>query len=152
MSTIDKASLRVLNLISQHQLATLDRSLSDWGCITWKLDGSTVTDAATLFVRAAVDLPSPFTVRPVHGWDAFKDSLWEAAVTCDADEIAFVWTNTQRMLEGGLADLLQAAATLGSLSRDLAKLASPSVSAKTFYIFLAGTGPNFPDLPTSDKD
>ncbi len=150
MSTIDKASLRVLNLISQHQLATLDRSLAGWGCLAWKLDGSTVTNAATLFSQAGKDLPSPFSVRAVNGWDAFKDSFWEAAATSDANEIAFVWTNAQRMLEGGLGDLLQAATLLGSLSRDLARLNSPGVSAKTLYVFLAGNGPNFPELPIED--
>ena len=147
---LDPGLFRLLNVVSQSQLGELESGCAEWGWQLWRLHGADVVDAASLFARAAKDLPSPFPQRPVHDWDAFTDSLWEAAATTDATEIAFVWTGVERMLEGGLPDLIQAAVALQSLSRRLYSPASPGVPAKALYIFLMGEGPNFPLAATVD--
>ena len=53
---------------------------------------------------------------PPRGWDGFLAGLWNGLAGLDSAEVAIVWTDADRMLEGGLEDLLVAARLFGSLA------------------------------------
>lgn len=147
MVLLDRGQVQVVNLVGSEALPDLEASLRDWEWTVWRLDGSDVIDGETLFQRATTDLPSPFPGRDTTGFDSFADSLWEAAVTSRAEDIAVVWTDAQQMLRGGLGDLLVAVSILRRLSQRLAESTAPT----GFSTFLVGSGPNFPLPPSAGE-
>lgn len=144
MARFDRGQVQVVNLVGTEALPDLDASLREWGWTAWRLDGSRVVDAQSLWARSGIDLPDPFPVRPLVGFDAYADALRAAAATSPADDVALVWTQAHQMLEGGLGDLLTAVSVLRRASQQLAALDPAAGGPTALYTFLVGEGPNFP--------
>lgn len=127
--------LAVINFVSSSSLGGLRAQLTAAEFELIELDGSTVTDAASLF--AAFGAVSEGA--PAANWDAFTDDFGTYVWGLDGEKAALIWDTAQAMLEGGLKDLVTAADVFSGLARQMYG------QDLIFVTFFAGEGPNFPE-------
>ena len=94
---LQKATLGLLTLANQADLAQLNATLAEWGIPTYHLDGASIGDTAAFWAQAAVDLPLPAGRSAPTSWSAFSDNLWESFQRSEASEIALVWSDVWTM-------------------------------------------------------
>jgi hypothetical protein len=129
--------LAIVNLVRAADHDALVALLGSHGFYTIVLHGRRVRDKSS-FLRAASEqlLPSDTS----QNWSSFAD-LWRSAIwNLDVGMSALIWTATDQMLQGGLADLLDAVDILTGISRELYAQNRATVT------FLVGNGANFPPL------
>jgi hypothetical protein len=130
--------LALLNWLPADREAELRSQLEADGFRAIDLDGSGAVDAATFRSAAATQL---FDGEETANWSSFNDQLRNHPVVCDADRVALVWTQVDRMLTSGLPDLVTALDILAGVARERYGLGS------TFVVYLLGDGPNFAGQP-----
>jgi len=143
MQKISKSHFALSNYAEQSKLKELTRVLNEESITTWSLNGSNVIDQKTLFQQIQQGLPWSAGRSEIHGWDAFKDSLWEMVTQQEGKEFALIWNDTQAMLDGGLQDFVTASHILTELGRQLYNPNSNDQPRKIFYLFFLGEGANF---------
>jgi hypothetical protein len=130
------AGLAVVNYVSAEDEEKLGRLLGDAGFRRLDLDGAQATDTATIFRQASEQL---FGGAPTNEWHALGQHVED--LIGDGDEpVALVWRGADRMLDGGLGDLVDALDTLTGVSRNR------YTDGRVFVTILLGEGPNFPPL------
>jgi len=129
-------STPLIDCIASEQLEPVTAALRSDGYTVLVLDGSTVHDGPSF--RAAVSRDLLGAVTPALGWDACVDALRNRFDELESTRMAVLWTHAQRMLSGGLLDLLRACDLLTSVARDQYE------SGRTVIIRLLGDGANFP--------
>ena len=144
MAVPDSGQWRLLNLLAQDDLAALEAALAAADVHVLRLDGAAIHDRGTFFAQAAHDLPYPAGRAVEADWDALADSLWEGFLALPGTQFALVWTDVQALLDGGLGTLLEATNGFLRFSRQLLHPSDPKLPRKMLYLFLLGTGPNFP--------
>jgi Barstar (barnase inhibitor) len=132
--------LPIVTPVSRASQPALEAALRRHGYRLVQLDGREVRDAASFIQRAAIDLPMPAGVTP-RRWSGLVDALWQALSELEEPGIAIVWTDADRMLEGGLGDLLLAADCFTDVARQVYEARELVVK-----VFLVGDGINFPRL------
>ena len=129
--------LAVVNYVSGADHEQLMQRLEASGYKVIELPGEDVHDEAS-FMRAATEhLLGGYDAL---NWSRFEDSLGQLEWSHSERPVALVWTEVDRMLEGGLSDLVTALDIFTGFSRHRYK------SDKIFVTFLLGEGPNFPSL------
>jgi|GEM_PF-1461778 len=141
-----QSSLGLVTLVNQASQNRLMRTLETWGERVFVLDGSGVHDGETFLVQAARDLP--LTQRARYHWAGFPDDLWGWLLKVEDQSVSLVWEHADRMLNGGLADLLLAVECISGVAR---QVYDPSESGfpreMNLRLFLLGEGTNFPEFP-----
>ena len=138
MTAYDFSRLSVLTLFEQSASEPLLAWLRRKQFAILELDRAGIVDHATL----ASALGAQILGRPLEpGWDRLADLLGEHLWGLENDNVALVWSYAHRMLDGGLADLIQAADVFVGLSRQM-------YSDAVFVTYLLGAGPNFPSPPS----
>jgi len=141
-----QSSLGLVNLVSQASQERLMRTLEGWGERVFVLDGSVVHDGETFLAQAARDLS--LTQRARYHWAGFPDDLWGWLLKVEDHDVSIVWAHADRMLNGGLADLLLAVECVSGVAR---QVYDPSESGfpreMNLRLFLLGEGANFPEFP-----
>lgn len=130
-------------------MGALEETLRDEGYAVLRLDGADIHDQESLLRQAERDLPFPPDLPP-RGWDGFLAGLWNGLAGLDSAEVAIVWTDADRMLEGGLEDLLVAARLFGSLASQVGTTERGFPRETVLRTFLVGEGRNFPPFPRRD--
>ena len=108
------------------------------------LDGGEIHDKNSFFLQAAKDLPQPHGLIAENNWDALSDNLWWSLSEITETQVAIVWSNAHRMLNGGLPDLLVAVSCFEQLAKSVATTEHGFSHPVTLHIFLVGEGDNFP--------
>jgi hypothetical protein len=139
------SSLEIITPVDQASQPELEAALRQAGFRICHLDGRDVTDAASFLARAATDLPMPAGVTP-RRWSGFVDALWQALHELEEPGVGIVWIHADRMLEGGLGDLLVIADCFTAVARQVYDAEDGSGRALVLKVFLLGDGANFPRL------
>jgi Barstar (barnase inhibitor) len=129
----EQRAFALINVVAATDLDRLVAALADEGYVAIVLDGSNITDKASLLAQADIDLPRPDDLHP-HNWDALADTLWNGLVDAAADQLAIVWTGAHHLARSDLQDFLTAVDILARTARDV---------PKAVLIFLVGDGPEF---------
>jgi hypothetical protein len=141
-----QSSLGVVTLVNQASQESLLQTLETWGERVFVLDGSNVHDGETFLAQAAHDLP--LTQRAHYHWAGFPDDLWGWLLKVEDQDVSLVWSHADRMLDGGLADLLLAVECVSGVAR---QVYDPTESGfpreMSLRLFLLGEGANFPEFP-----
>lgn len=132
------SELRVVNFVRLDARERLVARLEASGFAVFVLDGASVRDEASLTAALGAQVLGRPDLAP-H-WDRLASLLSDHLWSQDDARLALVWTEAHRMLDGGLADLVQMTDILTGLSREL-------YAETTFVSFLLGEGPNFAPLP-----
>ncbi len=132
--------LEAISCVRGRDLDQLRRSISEWGMRTLELDGSGVSRGSDLWTRASETLPIPESIAP-HGWDAFKDAMFEAVTSLGSEAVALVWTHADDLVAGDLQDFLVAASILESLYVELVR-----GRGVRFHTFVSGDAPGYRPL------
>jgi len=135
----------VINFVNQSNIEHLRSELHNRGYRIFELDGKNVCDKKSFLMQAATDLPQPPELIAYDNWDAFNDNLGFSLSQSNEIKVAFVWSDAQMMLKGGLPALVVALDIFMSLSRDLAHGGHGFPTSINLTIFLVGVGDNFPD-------
>lgn len=130
-------SLAVVNYVAGEDRDALLRLLAADGYRTLELDGESVHDRSS-FLRATGGLLGG---DAAEGWEELRDRLRERVALHSRS--CLVWTDADRMLDHGLADLVAALDALAGISRTL------YARDLVFLTFLLGAGANFPRLADS---
>ncbi len=129
--------LAVINLVSGADRDALVRLLGSRGFYAIEFDGRRVHDKESFLRAASKQLLRGGTA---NNWSSFAD-LWRSAVwDLDVGVSALIWSAAEQMLQGGLADLIDALDILTSTSREL------YTRNRTVVTFLVGNDVNFPPL------
>jgi hypothetical protein len=76
--------------------------------------------------------------------DAFLDSVWEGLSRLGASRVAILWKNSDKMLNGGLQDLVIISGLFQEIAHSLRGNKQGQLPCFTCHIILFGSGPNFP--------
>ncbi|MFN3653215.1 MAG: barstar family protein [Armatimonadota bacterium] len=142
---MEPAAFSQTNFVHSADLDALRSTLVARGFTLLELDGRQVRDKHSFLLQVRSDFPSPEGLEP-HNWDAFSDCLWLSLRELGAANVAVVWTQVERMLDGGLPDLLTAVSCLEQVAISVAGTEEGFPRATALLIFLVGEGPNFPRL------
>ncbi len=137
---LKKSEFAVTTYVSQYELDKLLDILKQRNYRVIVLDGSSVTTKSALFAQVEKDFPLPEDYKLVHNWASFEDSLWNMVFSFEEEQIAIIWSHVERILDGGLEDLMNAADVLTTLSRNLYE------QQVDLSIFFVGEGSNFQKL------
>jgi hypothetical protein len=148
MESTSSYRLKVLNFVDLRALPELEGFLKASGFRLLYLDGTHVTDRDSFLEQAAKSLPQPDDLVAVHSWDAFEDSLANGLAAATDDRAAIIWTHAEKMLEGGLSDLVIITNILMDVARSFSipRPGLPHPSPLAFCTVLAGVGLNFREL------
>jgi hypothetical protein len=129
--------LAVINLVSATDRDALVRLLGSHGFYTIDFEGRRVHDKESFLRAASEQLLGGGTS---NNWTSFAD-LWRSVIwDLDVGLSALIWTGAEQMLQGGLADLIDALDILTGVSREL------YARNRTVVTFLVGNNVNFPPL------
>ena len=135
--------MRIVNLVNQESLEFLKRFLSQNSFRIFELDEHDIKDAQSFFIRSVSLFPQDPPLSGRVNWDAFLDSLRGGLDQLGEKRVAFVWTDAEKMLEHGLADLLIAVGCFEQLAADVATSEDGISKAVELLVFLVGKGDNF---------
>ena len=135
------------SLVADASWAALRRSLEESGAAVFELDFGPIADGRSFLERAATELPAEPS-GPFRKWAALSDALWAGLAPQAGHTVVWGWRHVDRLLDGGLATLLQALDIAGDLQRtaldaDVGGLDEPV----QLFVVLTGDGPNFPTEP-----
>lgn len=130
----DLGKLAVLNYGNNTEHQALGEQLVAAAYRVFELSGDSIRDRRSLFAAVSKDL---LQGEPVETWSGLEDSLRNALLDCRELKLALVWTSTQQMLDGGLADLVTFLDILMRISRQFYS------QNRLLVTFLLGEGPNF---------
>jgi hypothetical protein len=120
--------------------------LASSGFTIFELADANVTNIETFFraVVGAVPNDPPLSGRP--NLDAFVDSVWECFQQLGVARIAVLWKHADKMLNGGLQDLIIICDLFQEIARTLTTTCEGRTSPVIFHLILFGNGPNFPRI------
>ncbi len=145
-----------VTLVNRNSWNELESSLHFWQFRLLMVDGTGITDAASLCQAANRVLPHPLG-DPICDWNSLEDGLWQglAAMAERGDcRIAICWTQAHAMLKSGLPDLLLAIDCFRGLAAQVVTSNQGFPRPMALRTFLIGEGPNFPGwrLPTARNE
>ena len=135
-----------VSLVNRNSWNELEASLRYWQFRILVLDGTAITNAATLLQAANRALPHPLG-DPICDWNTLEDGLWQGlAGMAERGEsrIAICWTQAHAMLKSGLPDLLLAIDCFRGLAAQVTLAEQGFPHPMALRTFLVGEGPNFP--------
>ncbi len=135
--------LRVVNFVSSKSLANVRQFLKQYGFCVFELIGESIEDAQSFFAKAHNLFPQDPPLGSRVNWDAFLDSLRGGLANLEEKRVAFIWTNAEKMLGHGIADLFIAAECFQQLASDVATTEYGLSEPIELLIFLIGEGDNF---------
>jgi hypothetical protein len=139
---------RVVTCVNQKCLDALKCLLAENGFRIFELDGASIGDKISLFVKAGEHLPHENGLIARNSWDALIDTLWGGLAELNAERVAFIWTHAEKMLEHSLTDMLIANDCFQHLASEVATTEHGFPHPMLLKIFLVGVGENFPALAT----
>ena len=135
-----------LNCIKQRELSAVKNYLTQHGFHILELDGSTITDAKTFFEIARKVFPSDPPFGPVLNLDAFDDSFFGGLDILKQPRVAVIWTHVDKVLLGGLRDLLVITESIHDVAMQVYSPKSGISVPVTLLLFLLGEGENFSEF------
>ena len=135
-----------VTLINRNSWKELESSLHYWQFRILMVDGTTITNAATLLQAANRALPHPLG-NPICDWNTLEDGLWQGLADMaerGESRIAICWTHAQGMLKSGLPDLLLAIDCFRGLAAQVTTSEQGFPHPMALRTFLIGEGLNFP--------
>jgi len=135
-----------VTLVNRNSWNDLEASLHGWQFRLLMMDGTAVTDAATLCQVANRALPHPLG-DPICDWNSLEDGLWQGlAGMAERGEcrVGICWMQAHTMLQGGLPDLLLAIDCFRGLAAQVTTSEQGFPRPMALRTFLVGEGPNFP--------
>ena len=132
MTTTDEFAA-ALNFVASGRLAEVEAHLASRTGVVLRVDGADVRDAASFLRRAGEAL----TGAPMQNWAQFEDVLRSAVFRAEGSEYALLWTEVDRMLDGGLDDLVTVTDACLGLAR------TRQEHGHRVRAFFLGDGPNF---------
>lgn len=135
----------IINCVHKADENRLCALLRNEGAHILYLHGDNIHDAASFLRQVERELPMPPELEP-HNWDAFADCLWSGLAEIAAAHVAVLWTEADRMLHGGLPDLLTAVSCFEQTARSVGTTEYGFPHPLLFQVFLLGEGENFPPL------
>jgi hypothetical protein len=129
------SSPAVINYIENSYLQQLIVSFGENGVKYIVLNGDGVKDKNTLLNKFGQDV---FDGHTPDGWDQLSDLFSNLISSVESPQTAFIWTNVDQMLNGGLEDLIVCADILTGITR---KFYTQNLVHLNFFL---GEGSNFP--------
>ncbi len=144
--TLCQRQWSAVTLVHRGSWGELESCLHYWQFRILMVDGSAISNAATLHQAANRMLPHPLG-DPICDWNSLEDGLWSGlADMADRGEsrVAICWTQAHAMLKSGLPDLLLAIDCFRGLAGQVTTTEQGFPRPMALRTFLVGDGPNFP--------
>lgn len=116
------------------------------GFTIYELTDDNISDMETFFRTVVGVVPNdpPLSGKP-HA-DAFVDSVWEGFQQLGVARIAVLWKHADKMLNGGLQDLIEICDLFQEIARSLTTTYEGRPSRVLFHLILFGSGLNFSNV------
>lgn len=114
------------------------------GVSIFELPDDQISDIEAFFRAVVQVVPTDPPLSGRFNADAFVDSVWEGFRVLGVDKVAILWKNADKMLNGGLQDLITISDLLQEIARTLRGTGGGRLPNFTIHLILFGTGPNFP--------
>jgi hypothetical protein len=137
---------RLISCVAQAGIAELQRRLGEEGYRVFVIDGREIKDASSFFVNSGKVLPQDPPLGSAPNWDSWLDSVWGGLDALGAARVALLWTDVDRMQDGGLPELLVAVECFLDLIERLSNPEMRITDSVSLRVFLLGNGRNFPAL------
>ena len=116
------------------------------GFTIFELPDDQISDIEAFFRAVVQVVPTDPPLSGRLNADAFVDSVWEGFRLLGVDKVAILWKNADKMLNGGLQDLITISDLLQEIARTLKGAGGGRLPYFSIHLILFGTGPNFPGV------